>query len=141
MADTAPTLNGVVETGLYVDDLAKARAFYEGVMGLRSMVLGDRLAAYPVGPGSVLLLFQKGLADQPLDTPGGTIPPHGGGGSLHYAFAISAEHVDGWLARLAGHGVAVESVVAWPRGARSIYLRDPDGHLVELVTPGLWDNY
>jgi catechol 2,3-dioxygenase-like lactoylglutathione lyase family enzyme len=31
--------------------------------------------------------------------------------------------------------------VRWPRGGESIYFRDPDGHLVELATPGLWDNY
>lgn len=141
MTDTAPTLNGVLETGLYVDDLAKARAFYEGVMGLLAMSLSDRLAAYPVGPGSVLLLFQKGLTDQPLETPGGTIPPHGGSGRLHYAFAISADQVDGWLARLADHDIVVEGDVSWRKGARSVYFRDPDGHLLELVTPGLWENY
>ncbi len=55
--DTAPVLNGVLETGLYVDDLAKARAFYEDVMGLQAMFMDNRLAAYPVGPNSVLLLF------------------------------------------------------------------------------------
>ncbi|MBY6265183.1 glyoxalase [Azospirillum sp. 412522] len=139
--DTAPTLNGVLETGLYVDDLERARAFYEGVMGLRAMSLSDRLAAYPVGPRSVLLLFQKGLTDQPLDTPGGTIPPHGGSGRLHYAFAISADQEDAWLTRLARHDIAVEGTVSWRKGARSLYFRDPDGHLLELVTPGLWDNY
>ncbi|BAI74679.1 glyoxalase/bleomycin resistance protein/dioxygenase (plasmid) [Azospirillum sp. B510] len=141
MTDTALTLNGVLETALYVDDLARARAFYEDIMGLRAMSLSERLAAYPVGPKSVLLLFQKGLTDQPLDTPGGTIPPHGGSGRLHYAFAIPAEQMDGWLDRLAGHGVAIESTVSWPRGARSLYFRDPDGNMVELVTPGLWANY
>nr|WP_295833638.1 VOC family protein [uncultured Azospirillum sp.] len=139
--DTAPVLNGVLETGLYVDDLAKARAFYEEVMGLQAMFTDNRLAAYPVGPNSVLLLFQKGSTDQPLETPGGTIPPHGGGGKLHYAFAISADQLDGWLAKLADHGIAVESTVSWRKGARSIYFRDPDGHLVELATPGLWANY
>ena len=29
----------------------------------------------------------------------------------------------------------------WPRGGESLYFRDPDGHLVELATPGLWANY
>ena len=139
--DTAPTLNGVLETGLYVDDLEKARAFYEGVMGLQAMFMDDRLAAYPVGPNSVLLLFQKGLSEQPIETPGGTIPSHGGSGRLHYAFAISADQLEAWLAKLAEHGIAVESTVSWRKGARSIYFRDPDGHLVELVTPGLWANY
>lgn len=139
--DAAPTLNGVLETGLYVDDLVRARTFYEDVLGLRAMFMDGRLAAYPVGPKSVLLLFQKGLTNDPLDTPGGTIPPHGGSGSIHYAFAISTEHFELWLAKLAEHNVAIESTVSWSKGARSIYFRDPDGHLLELVTPGIWNNY
>jgi catechol 2,3-dioxygenase-like lactoylglutathione lyase family enzyme len=36
--------------------------------------------------------------------------------------------------------VAIEGRVDWPRGAKSIYFRDPDGHLLELGTPGLWPN-
>ena len=26
----------------------------------------------------------------------------------------------------------------WPRGGLSLYMRNPDGALVELATPGLW---
>ena len=29
----------------------------------------------------------------------------------------------------------------WERGGQSIYFRDPDGHLVELATPGIWAIY
>src|SRR5262245_63325638 len=29
----------------------------------------------------------------------------------------------------------------WPRGGTSLYFRDPDDHLVELATPGLWSIY
>ena len=28
-----------------------------------------------------------------------------------------------------------------PRSGESIYFRDPDGHLLELATPGLWPGY
>jgi catechol 2,3-dioxygenase-like lactoylglutathione lyase family enzyme len=38
-------------------------------------------------------------------------------------------------------GVAIESETHWARGGRSLYFRDPEGHLLELVTPGIWPNY
>lgn len=53
-ARPAPPLGRVVETGLYVDDLARARAFYEGVLGLAPMLADDRFAAYPVDRKSVV---------------------------------------------------------------------------------------
>lgn len=34
--------------------------------------------------------------------------------------------------------VAVESLVMRPQGAKSVYFRDPDGNLAELVSPGFW---
>ncbi|MEP7038442.1 MAG: glyoxalase, partial [Acidobacteriota bacterium] len=35
----------------------------------------------------------------------------------------------------------IESKVKWERGGTSIYFRDPDKHLLELATPGLWTIY
>ncbi|WP_119153217.1 VOC family protein [Caldimonas tepidiphila] len=137
----APPLGGILETGLYVDDMERARAFYERVLGLRPMFVDARLAAYPVGPASVLLLFQRGTTEVPAPLPGGTIPPHDGPGRLHYAFAIAAVQLEPWRARLAAHGIAIEGEVRWPKGGHSLYFRDPDQHLVELATPGLWENY
>jgi catechol 2,3-dioxygenase-like lactoylglutathione lyase family enzyme len=37
--------------------------------------------------------------------------------------------------------VTVESVVVWPGGAKSVYFRDPDGNLAELITPGFWKTF
>ena len=136
-----PAIDGVLETSLYVDDLARARAFYEEVMELRPMFGDDRLCTYPVGPRSVLLLFRRGVSLEPVQMPGGSIGPHDGSGPLHIAFAIGAEELASWETHLAGHEVAIESRVDWPRGGHSIYFRDPDGHLLELATPGLWSNY
>jgi catechol 2,3-dioxygenase-like lactoylglutathione lyase family enzyme len=44
-------------------------------------------------------------------------------------------------AHLASRGVAIEGRNDWSRGGRSIYFRDPDGHFLELATPGLWSVY
>lgn len=137
----APPLGRVLETGLYVDDLKRAAAFYERVLGLSPMLRDDRFIAYPVG-GTVLLLFRRGTADAPLHLPfGGEIPPHDGTGRLHFAFAIAAEDLERWRTHLVAHGVVIEGEVHWPRGSTSLYFRDPDGNLAEIATPGLWANY
>jgi catechol 2,3-dioxygenase-like lactoylglutathione lyase family enzyme len=73
--------------------------------------------------------------------PGGTIPPHDGQGTLHVAFAIPTDELDAWEQHLKSHDIAIEGRTDWPRGGKSIYFRDPDDHLLELATPGLWPNY
>ena len=73
--------------------------------------------------------------------PGGTIPPHDGRGPIHLALAVGADSLGRVEARLGAAGVAVEGRTHWPRGGESIYVRDPDGHLVEFATPGLWTTY
>jgi catechol 2,3-dioxygenase-like lactoylglutathione lyase family enzyme len=133
----------VVETILYTDDLVRAVAFYRDVMGLMPMKGdADRFQAFDTGAQRVLLLFRRGgtLVPQPVAT-GGTIPPHDGHGPHHIAFAIDAADYARWCARLREAGVAIESETHWERGGRSVYFRDPDQHLIELVTPGIWPNY
>lgn len=137
---TAPRLQAVLETALYVADLPSARRFYEEVLGLTPMFADGRLAAYAVG-SSVLLLFQRGSTEQAVELPGGRIPPHGAQGCQHLALAITAAELDAWVTHLEAAGVVIEERTPWPRGAISLYFRDPDGHLLELATPGLWPNY
>jgi catechol 2,3-dioxygenase-like lactoylglutathione lyase family enzyme len=100
-----------------------------------------RFCALDVSGRQVLLLFRKGETRTPVATPGGTIPPHDGDGHLHVAFAIGMDELDAWERRLQSQNMAVESRVNWGRGGKSIYFRDPDGHLLELATPGLWPIY
>jgi catechol 2,3-dioxygenase-like lactoylglutathione lyase family enzyme len=136
-----PKLAGVIETALYVDDLARAIAFYRDILGLAALNQDTRFAAFDVGGRSVLLLFKRGATLETVHLPGGTIPPHDGHGPLHIAFAVTADELQAWEARLAEQGVAIEARTAWPRGGHSIYFRDPDDHLLELVTPGVWAIY
>jgi catechol 2,3-dioxygenase-like lactoylglutathione lyase family enzyme len=137
-----PSLNGVLETSLYVDDLDRASRFYEDLFGLSRIIEGDaRLRAYSVAGRSVLLLFKRGASNCVTQLPFGKMGPHDGSGSLHLAFSISIEDLSGWEKVLADRGIAVESRVHWPRGGTSLYFRDPDNHLVELATPGVWTIY
>jgi len=134
-------LDRVLETCLYVDDLDRAAAFYEQVMELAVLTSDSRFRAYDVGGKSVLLLFRRGATLETVYMPGGTIPPHDGHGPLHVAFAVSADDLPKWEERLAAAEVEIEGRTVWSRGGTSIYFRDPDGHLMELATPGLWATY
>lgn len=143
MPALCPAINGVVESILYTDYLEGAIAFYRDVLGLKPMKGdGERFQALDSGSNRVLLLFKRGgtLTPQPVPS-GGVIPPHDGQGPHHIAFAINAADYTAWCARLRGHGITIESETKWERGGRSVYFRDPDNHLVELVTPGIWPNY
>ena len=94
-----------------------------------------------VGGRGVLLLFLRGHSLETVHLPGGTIPPHDGHGPAHIAFSIAADELAAWEARLAEGDIAIEGRTKWPRGGESIYFRDPDGHLLELATPGLWPGF
>jgi catechol 2,3-dioxygenase-like lactoylglutathione lyase family enzyme len=134
-------VNGILETALYVADPAVTAAFYRGLFGFNTLMESERLVALDVAGSNVLLLFRTGTIGEPFDTGCGIIPGHAGVSPTHFAFSISAEDVEPWRAKLASEGVAVESVVTWPRGAKSIYFRDPDGNLAELISPGFWSTY
>ncbi|WP_136247277.1 VOC family protein [Halomonas borealis] len=138
-----PELNGVLETALYVMDMPRGRGFFEDVMGLVPFTADHRFTAYDAGAGSVLLLFLDGETQETVVLPDdmGTIPPHDGGGRVHMAFSIAAHDLAAWEARLHDHGVAIEGRTHWPRGGESLYFRDPDEHLLELATPGVWPSY
>lgn len=136
-----PKLEGVLETALYVGDLPRAVGFYKTVFGFETLVYDERMCAFNVSNRQVLLLFLKGASDKLMPVSGGVIPPHDGAGHLHVAFAITADELEKWAAHLDEKQIHIESRVAWSRGGVSLYFRDPDNHLIELATPGLWKIY
>ncbi len=138
---TPPPIRRVLETALYVDDLARAGAFYRDVLGLRSLISGERLNALDAGGGTILLLFLRGAAASGVGASGEWIPPHDGSGHAHFAFAVDAEQLPPWREHLVSRGIEIESEIEWVRGGLSLYFRDPDDHLVELASPGVWEVY
>jgi catechol 2,3-dioxygenase-like lactoylglutathione lyase family enzyme len=136
-----PRVRRILETALDCDDLRASAAFYTTLLDVKPMLDSERLVAIDAGEGTVLLLFQRGLSAEAVETPGGVIPPHDAGGPGHLAFAIDREQLGGWESRLEALGIAIESRVSWERGGVSVYFRDPDGRSVELATPGLWPSY
>ena len=136
-----PRVTRVLETCLHVEDVERSARFYEELFGFRRMAGDARFCAFDVAKSSVLLLFLRGGTPAPVRVPGGWIPPHDGSGRMHFAFAIPVEDLAAWEFRLASAGIPIESRVNWQEGGVSLYFRDPDEHLVELATPGLWPNY
>jgi catechol 2,3-dioxygenase-like lactoylglutathione lyase family enzyme len=138
---TAPDIRGVVETCVYSADLARSIRFYRDRLGLRLLESLDRLCVFAAGERQVLLVFLLGGSVEPVQMPGGLIPPHDGSGQSHFAFAISRGDFSSWENFLLTQGIPIESKVDWPSGGKSLYFRDPDQNLVELATPGIWEVY
>ncbi len=136
-----PKINGVLETALYVENLEFSASFYTTIFGFETLFFDERLCALNVTNQQVLLLFLKGASTVATVIPGGVIPPNDGDGELHLAFSIGASELERWENWLVENGLEIESKVKWARGGTSIYFRDPDKHLLELATPGLWAIY
>lgn len=130
-----PKTDGILESSLYVSDLARSTRFYQEIFGFRIIVdFGERGCAIEAGPKQVLLLFKKG-ASRAIQS------PHDGDGELHIAFAIPAAELDEWEEWLQTKKIPVEEKRQWELGGWSLYFRDPDRHLVEVATPGVWSIY
>ena len=143
-----PSLEGVVETALFVADTRRSERFYRDALGFRTIFAAERIVALVIRQGQILLLFKKGASVEPIETPGGTIPASDADGRTHLAFSINEADLEAWERHLVVNGVEIESRVRWNlipadeqlprRGGRSLYFRDPDDHLLEVLTPGVW---
>jgi len=130
-----PKCDGLLESSLYVRDVAASARFYTRIFGFRVISdFGERGCALQAGECRVLLLFKKGGSLE-------VTSPHDGDGELHVAFAIPASEVAGWEAWLAENRIAIEEKRKWDLGGESLYFRDPDRHLLEVASPGVWSVY
>ena len=133
-----PPLHEIHETILYCPDLRAAEAFYRDVLGLEQISKGsDLMIGFRVTPkpGQVLLLFDPAVSS----VPGRPVPSHGCTGPGHLALRINPEDEPAWTERLRAHGVEIEQVVEWDNDrGRSVYVRDPAGNSIELITADIW---
>ena len=84
-----PSLEGVVETALFVADTRRSERFYRDALGFRTIFAAERIVALVIRQGQILLLFKKGASVEPIETPGGTIPASDADGRTHLAFSIN----------------------------------------------------
>ncbi len=130
-----PAVHGVLETCLYVDDLETARRFYEEVLGLEPFAREPGRHAFFRCGAAVFLLF---IAERTQEAEGTGPPAHGAHGPGHVCFAVPEAGLDAWREHLIMEGIAIEREIAWPRGGRSLYMRDPSGNSIELASPRIW---
>lgn len=134
-----PTITGILETAIYSQDLVLAADFYNRLFHFETLFESERLVAFKVAPTNILLLFLKGATHESVQTSGGLIPAHtGSAGESHFALSIPLEELHAWKEQLAAQGIPLESEVTWPGRAISLYFRDPDHNLLELVTAHTW---
>lgn len=130
-------LTGLHHVTLIVGDLERSTAFYGTVLGLalvkrevnpddpdaRHFWFGDAAGA----PGTLISLLEYPAL------PEGQV---GRGSTHHVAFGVgSADEQVAWRDWLRSNGVDCTDV--FDRGGfRSIYFRDPDGHVLEVATAG-----
>jgi catechol 2,3-dioxygenase-like lactoylglutathione lyase family enzyme len=114
--------------GLGVRDLQASKAFYSGVLGMRTL---------PDSTGRTLRLQVSASERLTLREVGGSVDPRAGGVD-HVAFIVgnSPRTLDAAAEHLDAHRVRYERVAHEEH--ESLYCRDPDGHLVELYYWPSW---
>lgn len=115
---------------LGVEDIAKARAFYEQGLGWAPASAQPEVVFYQLAPGLGLALFPR---DELAKDVGEPLSPTGGAITLALNGRSPAE-VDATFAQAVAagaRGVKPPAPVFW--GGYSGYFADPDGHLWELA--------
>lgn len=125
---------GVDYVVLVVEDLDRSLAFYVDLLGLP---MGHRSGPYAqLATGRTRLsLFQRGAMADTLGTP--IRAPDRDAPGFEIGFKV--RDVDVSYVELVGRGAeAAVPPTTRPWGQRTAYLRDPDGHLIELAQDGVW---
>jgi glyoxylase I family protein len=130
-------ITGIHHVTLICRDVERSAAFYRDVLGMRlvkrtrneddpsarHLFFGD----YEGSPGTLITCFEYPQMEQ------GTVGP---GSTHHFALCVdTAEELEGWRDYLGSRGVPCTEVLDRTY-FRSLYLRDPDGHIVEIATRG-----
>ena len=128
-------LAGIHHITLISGNLERSAAFYRDLLGLRLVEAGvnqdDPNARHfwfgdaDGAPGTLVTLFEYPHMER------GTV---GVGSTHHFAFRVGSEdELEGWRRYLTSRGVPCTPVLDRDR-FKSLYIRDPDGHIVEIAT-------
>ena len=131
MSDSIPSarITALLHAGLLVSDLARAKAFYESVLGLAPHPKRPDLPYpgewYDLGGGQQLHLMQLPNPDA------GSVRPEHGGRDHHIALAVT--NMAELKSRLDAAGV---TYTASKSGRVALFCRDPDLNTLEFIEVG-----
>jgi glyoxylase I family protein len=131
MSERRMRISGIHHITLLVTDVERSLAFYRNVLGLRlvkqTVNEDDRSARHFVfGDADGMLVTCLEYPD--LDE--GKV---GRGSTHHFAFSVESQaELEAWKQYLEAKGIPTTEVMD-REDFRSIYLRDPDGHILEIA--------
>lgn len=137
---------GLFEIQLVSDQLDRLVEFYEGVVGLRTIVDDRERGRVHFALTDGQLILARALSEQASPVWPGLPPPllvtadergptprrHD---PVHFALGVSGAELVAEGERLRREGLDVRGPFRWPDGYRSTYFHDPDGNVVELIAP------
>jgi catechol 2,3-dioxygenase-like lactoylglutathione lyase family enzyme len=116
---------------LFVDDFDGTMDFYAKKVGLPLRLRADGYAEFAVEGAKFALLSRSRVTDLIGETQSAKAGP----GADKAAVTVLVEDVDRVFQELSGRGVSfLGNPKDRPWGQRSVYFRDPEGHLMELAT-------
>jgi len=114
-----------------VRDQAAAQKFYVDVLGCTVDHVNERISLIHLRFGEAYIDLLPATAEAPAAAPGGVD---------HVCLSVRCDDLEKVAASLRQRGVTLDGDVVTRRGAfgtgPSLYLRDPDGHLIELKPRG-----
>jgi catechol 2,3-dioxygenase-like lactoylglutathione lyase family enzyme len=128
--------NYPVGAAIAVTDIARARTFYEDVLGLSADIDSGDHVRYRCGNGTGLMVFVSPYAGTAKSTQAGFEVPD----------------IEQVVDELIGRGLSFEQydeggiktdakgIASFDAGAKTAYFKDPDGNILSLAQPGLSDN-
>jgi catechol 2,3-dioxygenase-like lactoylglutathione lyase family enzyme len=140
-----PRTLGMFEVQLAVEDLEAVVEFYRDAVGLEVSLEDPERGRTHFGLGRGQLILARVGGEQaapgwpglppPLlfeeDVRGPTPERHG---PVHFAIEAELEELLAAERRLRGAGQDVRGPFRWPGGRMSIYARDPEGNVAELIS-------
>lgn len=120
------TIQGLNHITFAVSDLERATEFYTGVLGAEVLLRGGKTVYMDLAGIWLALNLEPGARAAETYT--------------HIAFSVAEEELEHYRRRLREAGIEMlPDRTRHPREGRSLYFRDPDGHLLELHTKTLQD--